>query len=141
MNILNSFASNYNYQSYAELIKPVWAPPNYLFGPVWSILYTIILITFGYVFYLYYKRKIKFNIILPFILNLFFNFIFTPIQFGLKNNLLGSLDVILVWITLVWAMYKIYKYKKNIVFANIPYLAWVSFATILQITITFLNLK
>lgn len=141
MNILNSFASNYNYQSYTELIKPVWAPPNYLFGPVWSILYTIILITFGYVFYLYYKRKIKFNIILPFILNLFFNFIFTPIQFGLKNNLLGSLDVILVWITLVWAMYKIYKYKKNVVFANIPYLAWVSFAAILQITITFLNLK
>ena len=141
MNILNSFTSNYNYETYADLIKPTWAPPNYLFGPVWSVLYTIILITFGYVFYLYYKKKIKFNIVLPFILNLIFNFLFTPIQFGLKNNLLASIDVILVWTTLIWSIYKIYKYKKNIAFANIPYLTWVSFAMILQITITLLNLK
>lgn len=141
MNFLNSFTTNYNYQSYTDLLKPAWAPPSYLFGPVWTILYTIIIVTFGYIFYLYFKKKkgVKFATILPFILNIIFNVLFTPIQFGLKNNLLGSVDVLLVWITLVWAMLSIYKKEKRIALWNIPYLAWVTFASILQLTVTYLN--
>ncbi len=140
MNFLNTFTSNYNYTNYAELIKPTWAPPSWLFSPVWTILYTIILITFGYVFYLYFKKKISFKIALPFLLNLIFNFLFTPIQFGLKNNLLAAVDILLVLITLIWSLKNIYKINKKIFYWNIPYLAWVSFATILQLTVTYLNL-
>ena len=60
-------------------------------------------------------------------------------QFGLQNNYLATLDVILVLATLVWAMLAIYPHVKWIAYAQVPYLVWVSFATVLQLTITFLN--
>ena len=140
MNLFNSFSTNNNYINYAEYIKPTWAPPSWLFGPVWTFLYIIIAISFGYVFYLYFKKKIKFGVALPFILNLIFNFLFTPLQFGLQSYILGGIDILLVLITLIWALKKIYKINKKVFYFNIPYLAWVSFATILQFTIIYLNL-
>lgn len=124
---------------YQELIKPTWSPPAWLFGPVWSVLYLIIAITFGYTLYLFIKKQIPFAVLLPFILNLVFNFAFSPIQFVLQNNLLALADILLVLATLIWALIAIYPKSKWITFANIPYLLWVSFATTLQITITYLN--
>jgi len=76
---------------------------------------------------------------LPFLLNLIFNFAFTPIQFGLKNNYLAALDILLVLATLIWAMAVIYPHARWIAYIQIPYLLWVSFATVLQLTITYLN--
>ncbi len=130
---------NTNYVNYKDLIKPDWAPPSWLFGPVWSVLYIIIAISFGYVVYKYFKGEVSFMILLPFILNLFFNFIFTPIQFGLKNLPLASLDILLVLITLIWSLYIIFPIIVWVAYVNIPYLIWVSFATVLQLSITFLN--
>lgn len=130
---------NNTYSWYQQLIKPFWAPQGWLFGPVWTFLYILIAISFGAVFMFWLKKKLKFNIVLPFILNLIFNFIFTPIQFGLRNNLLAALDVILVLVTLIWAIKLIYPKKKWIAYMQIPYLLWVSFATILQLTVTYLN--
>ncbi len=124
---------------YQTLAKPDWAPPSWIFGPVWSVLYVIIAASFGYVAYLYFKGTIPFAVLLPFILNLIFNAAFTPLQFGLKNNLLATIDIVLVLGTLVWALYAIYTYVPWVTYVNIPYLAWVTFATVLQITITYLN--
>lgn len=126
---------------YQTLIKPDWAPPSWLFGPVWTFLYVIIAITFGKVFLLAFQKQLPLIVALPFALNLLFNFLFTPIQFGLKNNLLASIDILLVLGTLVWAMIAIYPHVKWVALANIPYLLWVLFATVLQLTITYLNLK
>lgn len=127
------------YEWYQELIKPNWAPPAWLFGPVWTILYILIAISFSYVAYLYVKKKISFLVLLPFLLNIIFNLAFTWIQFGLQNNLLAAIDVILVLTTLIWALGTIYHHKKWVAFVNIPYLLWVSFATVLQLTITIVN--
>lgn len=127
------------YNWYSELIKPSWAPPSYLFGPVWTFLYAIIFISFGYVFYLYFQKRIPFIVLLPFILNLVFNFFFTPIQFGLQNNFLAAVDITLVLLTLVWSLVSIFPYLPWVSYINIPYLLWVSFATVLQFTITYLN--
>ncbi len=134
----------YNYcmnskEWFALLIKPSWAPPPYLFGPVWTVLYIIIAISFGRMFMLLWNKQISFYVALPFILNLFFNLIFTYLQFGLKNNYLAAIDIILVLMTIVWAMIAIYPYSKFVTYAQIPYLLWVSFATVLQLTITYLN--
>jgi tryptophan-rich sensory protein len=103
------------------------------------VLYAIIAVSFGYVGYLFFKGRISFFILLPFILNLIFNFSFTPIQFGLKNNLLAAVDILLVLGTLVWSLLVIWPHARWVVFANIPYLLWVIFATVLQLTITYLN--
>jgi len=129
-----------NYNWYSQLIKPSWSPPAWLFGPVWTFLYILIAISFGKVFLMTWGKEIAFIVALPFILNLFFNFIFTSIQFGLKNNYLAALDILLVLGTLIWAMIAIYPYAHWITYLQIPYLLWVSFATVLQLTVTYLNL-
>lgn len=127
------------YTWYQQLIKPAWAPPAYLFGPVWTFLYILIAISFGKVFIMAWQKKIALIVALPFVLNLIFNFAFTPIQFGLKNNLLAAIDILLVLATLVWAMIAIWPHARWIAYLQIPYLLWVSFATVLQLTISFLN--
>jgi len=124
---------------YQQLIKPEWAPPAYLFGPVWSMLYVVIAATYGYAGWMFFTGKIRFMVFLPFILNIVFNIAFTPIQFGLKNNLLATVDILLVFGTLIWLMIMIYPHAKWITYANIPYLGWVLFASVLQITVTYLN--
>lgn len=86
-----------------------------------------------------FERKITLLIALPFILNLIFNFAFTPLQFGLKNNLLAAIDILLVLGTLIWAMAAIHPYASWISYIQIPYLIWVSFATVLQLSVTVLN--
>lgn len=129
-----------NYTWYQQLIRPSWAPPAYLFGPVWTFLYLLIALSFGSVFRLFFQKKIAFIVLLPFLLNLLFNFIFTPLQFGLKNNLLAAIDITFVLITLVWAMVAIFPHARWITYIQIPYLLWVTFATVLQFTVTILNL-
>ncbi|MEY3783961.1 MAG: hypothetical protein RLZZ230_283 [Candidatus Parcubacteria bacterium] len=127
------------YTWYQTLVKPTWAPPSWLFGPVWGVLYIIIAASYGYVTYLYFKDVIPFSVLLPFILNLLFNFAFTPLQFGLQNNLLAAIDIVLVLGTLIWALIVIYRYFPLVTYVNIPYLLWVLFASVLQLTITYLN--
>lgn len=124
---------------YEQLIKPTWAPPSWLFGPVWSVLYLLIIVSFGYVTIQFFKGKISFWIFLPFLLNIIFNLLFTPLQFGLQNNTLAAIDIALVLGTLIWGMILMYPKVTWVCYINIPYLLWVSFATILQFTITYLN--
>jgi benzodiazapine receptor len=124
---------------YAQLEKPAWAPPAWLFGPVWSLLYVIIAISFGYVFWLAFTGAVSAWLAAAFVLNLVFNAAFTPLQFGLRSNVLAALDIVLVLVTLIWALLAIYPLEPWVVYANIPYLIWVIFATVLQFAIVRLN--
>jgi tryptophan-rich sensory protein len=126
-----------DYQTwYRMLAKPVWAPAEWVFGAVWSVLYPIIIGINVYIVVLLIKGKIGWLIALPFWLNLLFNAIFTPIQFGLRNNTLALVDIVLVLITIIWAMVAIWPYARIAAYAFIPYVIWVSIATALQIYIT-----
>lgn len=130
------------YNWYSQLLRPRFAPPSWLFGPVWSVLYAIIAVSFGTVFYKAFTKQIPWIVALPFALNLLFNLVFIPIQFGLKNNLIASIDILLFLVTLVWALYAIWNFSPDfrwIVYVNIPYLLWGMFATCVQFTITYLN--
>lgn len=89
--------------------------------------------------YKVYTKELPAMVAVPFLLNLVFNFSFTYFQFGLKNNFLASIDILLILATLMWALLVIYPHIKWIALANIPYLIWVCFAAVLQLTITSLN--
>ncbi len=128
-----------SYEWYAELLKPTWAPPAWLFGPVWTMLYIVIAVTFGMVFFKVYQREIPWIVAVPFVINLVANFAFTPLQFSLRSNALASVDILIVLGSLIWALIVIRPYLPVVLYANIPYLLWVMFATVLQLTITFLN--
>ena len=130
------------YNLYSTLIKPTWAPPSWIFVPVWTVLYAIIAVSFGTVFYKAFTKQIPWIVALPFALNLLFNFAFPPIQFRLVNNFLASIDILLVVGTLIWALYAVWHASPElrwVVYANIPYLLWGTFATCVQLTITWMN--
>lgn len=125
---------------YNSLAKPDWTPQPRTIGLIWQILYPVIVVTFGFVFVQAIRRKIDWHITVPFAINLIANLIFTPIQFGLRNLPLATIDILIVWFTLPWAMLAIWPKHRWVAIAQIPYFIWVSIATVLQISITFMNL-
>lgn len=124
---------------YTEWIRPSFAPPSWVFGPVWSVLYLIIAVSFGYVFWKVVQGQISKLVALPFVINLIANLSFTPVQFGLQNLPLAALIILIILVTIPWAMWSVWPYAKWVAYAQIPYLLWVSFATVLQLSITYLN--
>jgi tryptophan-rich sensory protein len=124
---------------YETLTKPSWAPPASLFGTVWSILYPIILVAYGFVIVQAVRGEMPRSVLWPVLINLAANAAFTPIQFGLRNLVLAELDIIVVLVTIVWSMIAIWPHARLAAIALVPYLIWVSIATVLQTSITLLN--
>ena len=124
---------------YSALKKPSWAPHESVFGQVWSVIYPIIFAVNIYVVILLIQDKITYKTALPFWLNLLFNLMFTPIQFGLRNNLLAVIDILLILVTIIWSMIAIWPVQKFITIAFVPYLIWVAIASALQISIWLKN--
>lgn len=124
---------------YTEIIQPTFAPPSWVFGPVWSFLYAVMAISFGRVTWGVFKRKFKVNSLIPIAVNLGSNLIWTPLFFGLKNFDLALADIIIVWGSIIWIMIHFWKKERWISYAQIPYLLWVSFASVLMTSIWFLN--
>ncbi|MCL5970621.1 MAG: tryptophan-rich sensory protein [Patescibacteria group bacterium] len=117
---------------YATLNKPFFSPPNWIFGPVWTILYILM----GISLYLVWVR-VKVPVV--FWVQLILNALWSIIFFGLKNPTLALINIIALWIAIVLtvkAFYKINKLAGNLL---IPYLAWVTFAALLNLSIVILN--
>lgn len=127
------------YRWYEALEKPFFAPPSWLFGPVWSVLYFFIALSFGYVFVKVIKKEWPPMVVVPFIVNLVSNAAFTPLQFGLRSNGLAAVDICIVLVSIIWMMRSVWHKSRLVAYVQIPYLLWVSFATILQLSITWLN--
>ncbi len=124
---------------YNSLSKPSWTPAPATIGLIWTILYPIIVVSFGFLFVQALRRKIEWWIAVPFAINLATNLIFTPIQFGLRNLPLAAVDILLVWSTIVWSAIVVWPRYRWVAIAQVPYFVWVSLATILQLSITFSN--
>lgn len=124
---------------YNSLEKPSWTPQPSTIGFVWQVLYPIIIVTFGFVFVQAFRRKLPWLVALPFAINFVANLSFTPVQFGLRNLTLAAIVIVIVWLTIVWMMVAIWPHHRSIAFAQVPYLVWVSIATVLQLSITIYN--
>jgi tryptophan-rich sensory protein len=124
---------------YNSLAKPAWTPAPATIGLIWQLLYPIIAATFGFVFIQALRGKVPWRVALPFAVNLASNLLFTPIQFGLRNLPLASLDILIVWGSIIWMMAAIWRHYRWVAVAQVPYFIWVSLATVLQLSITAMN--
>lgn len=101
--------------------------------------YPIILVSFGFAFIQAIRTKLPWRVTIPFGINLVANLIFTPIQFGLRNLTLAAADILVVWATILWCMAAIWPHYRWVAVAQVPYFVWVSLATVLQLSITWVN--
>lgn len=124
---------------YNSLEKPVWTPAPATIGLIWQILYPIILVSFGFVFMQAFRGKVPWLVALPFAINLVANLTFTPIQFGMRNLWLASIDILIVWTTIIWGFVAIWQHYRWVAVVQLPYFIWVSLATVLQLSITAMN--
>jgi translocator protein len=124
---------------YNSLDKPTWTPAPATIGTIWQILYPIIAVSFLFVFIQTFRGKLPWGVALPFAINLVANLIFTPIQFGMRNLPLASVDILIVWGTIVWMMVAVWRHYRWVAVAQVPYFVWVSIATVLQLSITVMN--
>ena len=121
---------------YDALSKPAWTPGPGTIGLIWQILYPIILISFGFVFYQAFRGRLPWLVALPFAINLIANILFMPIFGGLRNLPLATVDIMIVLATIPWMILTIWPHYRWVAWAQVPYLVWVSIATVLQLTIT-----
>jgi len=123
---------------YASLNQPSFNPPNWVFGPVWTTLYTIL----GISFFLIWKlpaSKERNLAILVFLVQLLLNFCWSFFFFYFKMIGLALIDILALWTMIVVMLVRFYKLKPIASYINIPYLLWVSFATALNMAYFFLN--
>jgi translocator protein len=124
---------------YAELIKPSFNPPNWIFGPVWTTLYIVM----GVALYLIWqqglgKSFVKNSFIL-FVVQLVLNAAWSIAFFGMQNTGLALLVIALLWVSILILIIRFYKINKLASYLLIPYILWVSFASVLNFSIWQLN--
>lgn len=125
---------------YPTLVKPVFNPPNWVFAPVWTMLYTFMGIAAGLIWNEIENKQKEVKVALQFfILQLGLNALWSYLFFSLHNLLLASIEIILLLLVML-ECYKLFK-PINATAAKlfIPYIAWVSFATLLTCSILYLN--
>jgi benzodiazapine receptor len=120
---------------YAFLNKPSFSPPNWLFGPVWVTLYALM----GIAAFLVWRKAGMGQALGVFALQLALNAAWSPIFFGLQNPLLGLVCIVAMWLAIVWTIVQFGRVSRAAALLLVPYLLWVSFATVLNLSIVLLN--
>ena len=125
---------------YVMLEKPVFNPPNWIFMPVWTLLYILMAVAAGLVWDKIKEQNEEVKKALGFFLiQLILNAIWSYLFFGLKNPMLALIEIILLWLMIYETYLKFIKINKTAGYLLIPYLAWVGFAAILNGSIWWLN--
>ncbi len=122
---------------YAALNKPVFAPPNWVFAPVWTTLYILM----GIALYLVWtsKTQLKQHALNLFFVQLGLNVLWSIIFFGMKNPGLAFVEIIVLWIAIFLTIKSFLKINKLAAFLLYPYLTWVTIASFLNLFIVILN--
>lgn len=124
---------------YATLNKPVFNPPDFVFGPVWTVLYLLMGISL-YMIVQSPKGTMRTRALVLFGVQLFLNFMWSIIFFGLEHPDFALLDIIPLWAFILWMIISFKGIKPIAGYLQIPYLLWVSFATLLNASIWWLNM-
>ena len=123
---------------YAGLNKPSFNPPNWIFGPVWTILYLLMGVSLFFVLGKKLKKQ-KSPLLILFSVQLLLNFLWSVIFFGWHLPALALMDIVLLWISIALLIIDFWKFSKPASLMLAPYLLWVSFASILNLSVAILN--
>ena len=121
---------------YAALVKPAFNPPNWIFGPVWTLLYILM----GIALYLVWQKRAGARAaIWLFLVHLVINALWSVVFFGWHEILWAFVVIILLWLMIVALIWMFYKVNKTAAYLLVPYLLWVSFASLLNYALWSLN--
>ena len=123
---------------YGELTRPAWAPPGWLFGPVWSVLYLLM----GIAAWLVWRRggfKAHRTALVLFIVQLGVNALWTWLFFAWRQGAAASVEILLLWVLIVATIASFRRADARAALLMLPYLAWVSFASVLSFAVWRLN--
>lgn len=130
---------------YATLTKPALNPPNWIFGPVWTILY----ICMGVAVFLVWsswaetpeggEKKKKRNALIIFDVQLALNVLWSVLFFGLHSPFAAFLEIIVLWCMIAWTIIVFYPISRAAAYLLVPYILWVSFASYLNYSLWMLN--
>ncbi len=125
---------------YPTIIKPSFNPPNWIFAPVWSLLFTFMGIAAGLVWTkIDDNKKVVRKALIFFVIQLVLNALWSFLFFGLQNPMLALIEIVLLWLMIYETYNQFFKIDKIAGYLFIPYLAWVGFALILNANIWWLN--
>lgn len=136
--IAGMFTSQAVPEWYSTLNRPSFNPPNWIFGPVWTTLYILM----GISFFIVWKQeasKMRNLAIIVFLLQMLLNFAWSFIFFYFNMIGVALVEILLLWASIIMMLVLFYKIKPIAAWINIPYLLWVSFATVLNASYFFLN--
>ena len=123
---------------YRTINKPSWNPPGWIFGPVWTTLYILM----GIAFYLVWRSpesKVRRTALILFGIQLILNFFWSFIFFDQQQIGMALAEIIALWVFILLSIFAFAKVSKTAAWLLVPYISWVSFATILTYTIWKLN--
>lgn len=123
---------------YPALIKPSWTPPNWVFGPVWTLLYLMIAMS-GWLIYQAENSQNRSIALGFYTIQLFLNFIWPLLFFSLQNPLWGLIDILLLCLFISLTILKAWEVRPIAAVLLIPYLFWVVYAASLNAGVWLLN--
>ena len=123
---------------YQTLNKPFFQPPSWVFGPAWTILYTLMGIAIARIWH-QPASSMKTTAVRLFVIQFIINLIWTPIFFALQQPLIALIIIIIMWILILLTIRSFKKLDSTAAYLLVPYIMWVSFATVLNASIVYLN--
>jgi tryptophan-rich sensory protein len=124
---------------YVTLNKPFFSPPNWVFGPVWTLLFALMGVSLYIVWNKKIDKKVKAHAMSLFFKQLFLNFLWSIFFFTFKNPAAGLVEIVIMWYFIFETIKAFKKIDTTSAYLLYPYLAWVSFATLLNFAIFVLN--
>lgn len=133
---IGGFASINAAGFYGQLIQPSWAPPAWLFGPVWTVLYILMAVAAWLV---WRRQGFQGAALKLFVVQLLFNALWTWLFFVWRLGAVAFIEIVLLWLLIAATIALFWRVQRVAALLLLPYLAWVSFATALNFTLWRLN--
>ncbi|EOT34059.1 TspO/MBR family protein [Enterococcus durans] len=123
---------------YYSLDLPPFAPPSWIFGPMWTVLYILMGMALYFITQMD-ERKLKRKLLTLFVIQFICNFLWSALFFNLQSNFIAAVDITILVIVLTILLYHLWLHFRLVMWLLVPYYLWVLFATLLNYSIYFLN--